>query len=363
MKTLINKTMRITLLILLISLTLVNCSDKKETAIDNSDAVNVTIATPSSQKGGAFFSASGQIETEQFANISTRMMGYVSKIHVKVGDKVKKGQLLININNSDIEAKRAQANAGLNQAEAAFNIAEKDFKRFKKLYEQNSASQKEFDDITMRYEITKAQVESAKQMKNEINAMLSYSNIKAPFGGIITSKSINEGDMANPGRPLFSLEAQGKYVATALVPETEIVHINNGDMVEVFIKSSGEKLIGTVSEVSISSQNTGGQYLVKISLVNDNTIKLLSGMFVSTNFSIKNGVNNNITIPKSALINKGQLTGIYTVSKSDTAILRWLKLGKISGDQVEVLTGLSKDEKYIVSAEGKLYNGVKLNVK
>ncbi|MCF6224426.1 MAG: efflux RND transporter periplasmic adaptor subunit [Flavobacteriaceae bacterium] len=363
MNTIINNTMKTTLLILLLSLTLVNCSDKKEIITDNSIPVNVTIATPSSQKAGAYFSASGQIETEQFANISTRMMGYVSKIHVKVGDKVKKGQLLININNSAIEAKKAQANAGLIQAQAGFNIAKKDYERFKKLFEQNSASQKEFDDISTRYEIAKAQVESAKQMQNEINAMLSYSNIKAPFSGIITSKTINEGGMANPGMPLFSLEAPGKYVATALVPETEITQIKKGENVEVFIKSTHEKLLGTVSEVSSSSLNTGGQYLVKISLKNDDRIKLFSGMFVSTNFPLKNGVNNNIIIPKSALVKQGQLTGIYTVSKSNTAILRWLKLGKISDDKIEVLTGLSKDEKYIVSADGKLYNGVKLNIK
>ncbi len=359
----LNKTMKIFIPTLFLALLLVNCSDKKEATTDNETPVNVTIASPSMQQGGAYFSASGQIETEQFANISTRMMGYVSKIHVKVGDKVRKGQLLININNTDIEAKKAQANAGLSQAESGFHIAEKDYERFKKLYEQNSASQKEFDDITTRYEIAKAQVEAAKQMQNEINAMLAYSNIKAPFSGVITSKTINEGDMANPGMPLFSLEAPGKYVATALIPETEITQIKNGETVQVYIKSTGKKLQGKVSEVSTSSQNTGGQYLVKIKLKNDPKIKLYSGMFVSTNFTLKNGINNNIIVPKSALVNQGQLIGIYTVSKSNTAILRWLKIGNNLEDKVEVLTGLTKDEKYIVSAEGKLYNGVKLNVK
>ncbi|MDH3322228.1 MAG: biotin/lipoyl-binding protein, partial [Flavobacteriaceae bacterium] len=161
----IKHTMKISLLSVFLMLLLTNCSDQKQTVVDNTTPVNVTVATPSTQRGGAYFSASGQIETEQFANISTRMMGYVSKIHVNVGDKVKKGQLLININNTDIEAKNAQAKAGLSQAEAGFKIAEKDYERFKKLYEQNSASQKEFDDITTRYEVAKAQVEAAKQMQ------------------------------------------------------------------------------------------------------------------------------------------------------------------------------------------------------
>ena len=359
----VNKIMKIFIPTLFLALLLINCSDKKEAITDNTTPVNVTIATPSIQQGGAYFSASGQIEKEEFANISTRVMGNITKIYVKVGDKVRKGQLLISINNTDLEAKKAQANAGVSQAEAGFNIAEKDYERFKKLFEQNSASQKEFDDVNARYQISKSQVEAAKQMQNEINALLAYSNIKAPFSGIITSKTINEGDMANPGVPLISLEAPGKYVATAMVPETEIVHVKKGTKVNVYIKSKDKSLAGVVSEVSISSQNTGGQYLVKINLKNDKNIKLFSGMFVSTNFPLKNEINNNITVPKSALIHQGQLIGIYTVSQSNTAILRWLKIGKNLGDTVEVLTGLCKDEKYIVSAEGKLYNGVKLNVK
>lgn len=359
----IKPTMKITFFSLFVALILTSCGNDKKEIQDNSQTVTVTVATPSLQGDGNYFSASGKIETKQFATISTRMMGFVSKIPVKVGDKVNKGQLLISINNNDIEAKKAQANAQLTQAEAGFANAEKDFDRFKKLYEQNSVSQKEFDDITSRYTIAKAQVEAAKQMKNEINAMLSYSNITAPFNGIITSKNINEGDMANPGMPLLSLEAPGKYVATAMVPETQIMNVQKGENVEVIIKSNNESVPGTVSEVSISSQNTGGQYFVKIDLKENKNIQLYSGMFVSTNFPVKNGENTAILVPKSALVHKGQLTGIYTVSQSNTAILRWLRIGKTVGDNVEVLTGLSKDEKYIISSESKLYNGVKLNLK
>lgn len=355
--------MKISFLSLLVVISLTSCGTDQKKTPDNVQPINVTVSSPAIRNGGAYFSASGKIETEQFATISTRMMGFVSKIPVKVGDKVRKGQLLIIINNDGIEAKKAQANAGLTQAESGFYIAQKDFNRFKILYEQTSVSQKEFDDITSRYTIAKAQVEAAKQIKNEINAMLSYSNITAPFDGIITSKNINEGDLANPGMPLLTMEAPSAFVATALVPETQIINVKKGGNVEVVVKSSNESVKGIISEVSISSQNTGGQYLIKIKLNNDKDISLYSGMFVSTNFPVENSSNTTILVPKSALINKGQLTGIYTVSQNNTAILRWLRLGKTSGHDVEVLTGLSKDEEYITSAEGNLYNGVKLNIK
>ncbi len=355
--------MKLPFLTLFLSVLLLSCNDKTGENTINSKPVNVTISKPSTQSGGSYFSASGQIETEQYVNLSTRIMGYVSNIHVNVGDKVKKGQLLININNSEIEAKKAQAQAGLNQVQAGLTIAKKDYERFKKLYEQNSASQKELDDVTSRYEIAKSQVDAANQIQNEINAMLSYSYIRAPFSGVITSKNVHIGDMAKPGMSLFSLEAPGKYVATALVPETDITHVNKGENVTVYIKSTQQSLQGKVSEVSTSSQNTGGQYLVKIALKNKKDIKLYSGMFVSTNFPLKKGKNNNVIVPKEVLVYKGQLVGIYTVSKSNTAILRWLKTGKVLVDKVEILSGLSKDEMYIVSSDGKLYNGVKLNIK
>ena len=352
--------------IALLSLTILlftNCGDKKENTVSNTAAVNVIVATTSAKQGTSFFSASGQIETKQHANISTRVMGYVSKVHVQVGDIVKKGQLLININNTDIQAKNAQANAGLNQAKAGFYTAEKDYVRFQKLYKQNSASQKELENVTTQYEIAKAQVEVAKQMQNEIRAMISYTNIKAPFNGVITSKTIHVGDMAKPGMPMLSMEAPSEYIATALVSETNIIHIQKGENVTVFVKSIDKKLQGVVTEISTSSLYTGGQYLVKIALKNVTKTKLFTGMFVTTNFTAKNIKSNTITIPKAALIYNGQLTGIYTVSESNTAILRWLKTGNTLGDNVEVFTGISKNEKYIISADGKLYNGVKLNIK
>jgi multidrug efflux pump subunit AcrA (membrane-fusion protein) len=119
---------------------------------------------------------------------------------------------------------------------------------------------------------------------------------------------------------------------------------------------------GKVTEVSTSAKNTGGQYLVKISL--DKTdASILSGMFVTVQFPIETKDKTEmVLIPKQALVTKGQLYGIYTVSESNTALLRWLRLGRTFGNQVEVLSGLSSNESYIISADGKLYNGAKVSI-
>ncbi|MFL0354579.1 efflux RND transporter periplasmic adaptor subunit [Xanthomarina sp. GH4-25] len=342
---------------------MVSCGneDKKATG-DSSPAIKVQVHQVTEANNSPFLAVSGKIQSVNSADLSTRMMGYVTKVHVNVGDKVNKGQLLVSINNTDLQAKRAQIEAGIIEATAAFNNAQKDYNRFQSLYADNSASQKELDDIATNFEMAKARLEAAKQMKNEVNAQFAYSNITAPFAGVVTSKTVREGDMANPGQPLISVEAPGDFEVMAMVPETEISEIENNIEVAVLVKSINKTLKGKLTEVSTSAKNTGGQYLVKIAL--DKTeANILSGMFVTVQFPVEKKSNfDMVLIPTEVLVTNGQLSGVYTVSQSNTALLRWLRLGRTYGDQVEVLSGLSADEGYIVSAEGKLFNGAKISI-
>jgi RND family efflux transporter MFP subunit len=342
-----------------------SCGGDKKEQITKEAPVAVKVSGVSENVSGAFITASGKIEAENSANLSTRMMGYITKIHVQVGQKVGAGQLLVSINNSDLLAKKAQVDASILQATAGYNNAKKDYDRFVNLYKQQSASQKELDDMTARYEMAKAGLEGAKQMRNEVMAQFSYSNITAPFSGTVTNTFIKEGDMANPGMPLVSVEGASRLQVTAMVSENDINAIKKGMPVKVLVKSSNAKLTGKVSEVSQSATNTGGQYLVKINLDKTDS-KVLSGMFVNVQFPTENNKQTTkselLLVPETALVKQGQLTGIYTIGEGNVAILRWLRIGKSIGNQVEVLSGLSADEQYIVSAEGKLYNGVLVSI-
>ncbi|SDE44688.1 RND family efflux transporter, MFP subunit [Pricia antarctica] len=349
--------------VLTITLLLASCGgEHKQAVADNSPAVAVQVSTVSEDNSNPFLTVSGKVEAIKSANISTRMMGYVDKIYVHVGDKVKNGQLLLSINNADVSAKLAQVNAGIDEAQAAFNIAQKDFNRYTALFQENSASQKELDDMTANYDMAKARLESATQLKNEVNAQLSYSNIRSPFSGVVTNKFINAGDMANPGMPLLEVESPGKYQVLAMVPESEILEIINDTEVTVQLKASDQTVKGKVTEISTSAKNTGGQYLVKVVLENSDT-NILSGMYATVQFPVERNVATSaVMVPTQALVENGQLIGVYTISQSNTALLRWLRLGRTFGDKVEVLAGLSADEQYIVLAEGKLFNGAKVSV-
>ena len=87
-------------------------------------------------------------------------------------------------------------------------------------------------------------------------------------------------------------------------------------------------------------------------------------MYATVQFPIEGSANTSaLLVPNKAIVNRGELTGIYTVSQSNTAILRWVRLGRTFCDKVEVLSGLSADEKYIIEADSKLLNGSKLTIK
>lgn len=347
------------------SIFLVSCSsDEKKSAELNDKPIAVTVNKSATNSAGSNATASGKLVAKNSVNVSTRMMGYITSLRVEVGDYVNAGQSLVSINNTDIQAKGGQASANIAQAQANYNIAKKDYERFQNLYKNQSASQKELDDMRARYEMAQAGLQGAQQMKNEVNAQYRYTNISAPISGTITAKYANQGDMANPGMPILTIESPGALQAQVLVSEQNITMIQQGMPVKVTLKSTNKQVSGLVSEISKSSANSGGQYLVKINVAGAKD--LLPGMFVNVQFPFKNSGSANqdfqegVMIPKSAIVENGQLTGVYTVSSQNTAVLRWVKIGKTFGDQVEILSGLNSNDQYIISAQGKLFNGAKI---
>lgn len=308
--------------------------------------------------------ATGKVQAKNSADISTRLMGFIEKVHVNIGDEVKENQTLVTINSSDLKAKLGQIEANIIQGNAAFKNAEKDYNRFKILYEQQSASEKELDNMTTNYQVAKANLRSLNEVKNEIKSQFDYSNIKAPFSGIVTSKNAKTGDMANPGTPLLSIENNKELEVVVLVSESEITKIKKDEIVTVTVKSIKKNLEGKVSEISASSKNTGSQFIVKISL-QELPQNVLSGMFAQVDFPVKETslTTNKILIPKTAIVYKGELAGVYTISETNKALLRWLRLGKTYDDHIEVISGLSNSETIIISSDGKLFNGVSVTIK
>lgn len=340
-------------------------TDKKETPV----VVEVATAAGTGSTPG-IIEASGQVEASHAVNISTRVMGYITRMTVKAGDRVQGGQVLFTVSSNDITAKRAQTDAMIAQAEAVQKNAQKDLDRYTVLYKQQSASAKELEQMTLQYQSAKANADAAKQMRNEVSAQLAYTTVTAPFSGVVTQKLADAGSMANPGMPVLTIEQAGSLQVSASIPENLIAGLKTGDEAVMLIESVSKTFRGKIIQVNPSSQFTGGQYIVKISIPANESKTLYAGMYVHVRIPVKGNTvttavqnDGKIVIPIKAIINRNQLSGVYTVSSQNTAMLRWLRLGNTHSDQVEVLSGLAANEPFILSAQGIIYNGAPVTIK
>jgi RND family efflux transporter MFP subunit len=347
-----------------------SCSGEKTRLNTINEApVFVRVTSPGNVPATGLIEVSGQVEAIRSVNISTRVMGYITKMQVKVGDKVKAGQLLFTVNSTDLLAKKSQAEAMIDQADAAWQSAQKDYERFTSLYKQQSASAKELDAITLQYRSAKANAASARNIRDEVSAQLAYTTVVAPFSGFITQKLMDQGSISNPGMPVLTIEQEGNLQVSATVPESQISFIHLGDDAIMIAESIHKIIKGKIVQINPSSQFTGGQYIIKLSVSFLDSKELYSGMYMHIQLPLQDKTGSEayaadaVMVPVSALVQHGQLTGIYTVSSQNTAILRWLRVGKVLGDKVEVLSGLGKNEDFIISAEGKLYNGAAVKIK
>lgn len=343
------------------------CSSKPSSDSNSEiQAIEVSVVLPETS-GNDGVLASGVIESEQTAMISTRMMGTIENISVREGDKVQRGQLLATISNHEIIAKQKQVEASLLEASAALEYAAKDEARFRNLYNSGSVSPKELENVELHYKSMQARVEAVRQMQKEIEVALQYTQLRAPFAGVVTRVMSDAGTMASPGMPLLVVEQAGKLQVSASLAESDISRIKVGDTAHLTVKSTALSFTGVVKSISPSSQASGGQYPVTITLPDSLQLNLFAGMYVNvllpeTQGRLSELDASNPLIPTEAVFYREQLAGIWVVGNQNTAVLRWIRLGKTEGNRVAVVSGLSSNEQVIVSAKGKLYNGVSINI-
>lgn len=359
---LININRKLLSVLLVLSLTTFACSssDEAESVTEETTSVSVQKAGLSDMSASHRFS--GTVISDRTVQLSTKVTGRVSGLDLEEGDYAGKGSVMIRIKDDNLQAQKNQVEAGLQEAKASLKNAEKNYKRFKALFEKESATQKELDDISTQYEMAKANVQALEAKLREINDLLDYTVLTAPFNGYVVDKRISEGDLAAPGQPLLTFEQENSLKIEVTVPESQISLFAKNDTVTVDVKSAGIRdMSGVISNLNPSGNRNSRQFKVEIKLPDsDRSGRLKSGMFAEV--SLISATDASITVPQSAIIERGQLTGLYTLNSESEVILRWVRLGKVKNGSVEVLSGLATGESYIASHEGTLSEGQKVSV-
>ena len=311
-------------------------------------------------------SYSGQIVADKRVEISTRLMGKVTGVYVKEGQAVKKGQLLLSIDAEDIRAQALAVEGQIGQAEQALKAAMANLEAVKKTYERYSAllkegaiTQQEFDQIKAQYEAAKAQVEQAKagiraaqSQREAILSNIKYTSITSPISGYVVYKNIDVGDTAIPGHPLLVIESP-PYLLEVFLPEKYINKVSLGKEFKVLVQEN--LLVGKVKEISPALDPLTKTFRVKLELSNYEDIK--SGMYAHllTPEEVEA-----ILVPQSAIVRRFDFTGVWVVKPDNTLELRFVKLGEVRGDKVEILSGLKEGEKIVIQGIERACEGCRV---
>jgi RND family efflux transporter MFP subunit len=264
--------MRITIPVLSLALLLLaGCAGGKEKAAEPQAAPALVARTALAEKiqVAETVELSGTVEADRSATLSSRVMATVRAVHVRPGDAVRRGQVLVEIDPQTAAGQLSQAKGGLGQAEAGLALAERNYERFKALAEANAASQLELDLARTQFEQARGAVEQARGAVSAASSVAAESRVVAPFDGRVVAKLAEAGDLAAPGRPLVQIESAAAHRLAVSVPESVLARspLRVGDAVAVSIDALPDlgRFSGTVEERSPGADPMAHAYAFKIS--------------------------------------------------------------------------------------------------
>ena len=275
----------------------------------------------------------GQVIAAVRATLASETQGTIQEIRVREGSVVSRDEPMMILDSRDLRAHVAGAEAEVQNRRAHLE-------RIRELFRRESASKQDLDDALRAYKVAEAEHRAAA-------AQLSYGVIKAPFAGVVTEKTAEVGELATPGRPLLTVEDPARLRMEAMVADSDLKALRQGATVTVTVDAlPGRELSAVVAQILPAGDPRTHTVLVKMDL--PPTPGLRSGMF--GRLLLDKGASDTIVIPGSAVIERGQLTGVFVVGEDRIARLRWIKIGRAFRSTIEVLSGLNLGERVLSDA-------------
>lgn len=312
--------------------------------------------------------AIGTVRAAQASQVASQMMGNILEIRAGEGDRVQRGQVLAILDDAQPRAAVEQATAALAAAEKEVAVADSDLsisestlRRYQELFDKKSVSPQEFDEIGARHQSAEARRDMARAQQAQATAALTqartaltYTQVRAPFDGVIAEKKVDVGTLASPGMPLFTVEDTHNYRLEVTVDENDVRLVHLGEPTSISLDSLGEiSISGKIAQIVPAADPASRSFLVKVNLPAD--ARLRSGLFGNARFP--RGEHRVLLIPRTAIAMRGQLQGVYVIDAKQIAGLRYLTLGKPVGNMVEVLSGLQDGEKLIANPGTREFGG------
>lgn len=286
----------------------------------------------------------GTVQAKTRATLEARISGRITRLPVVVGQRVAADEIVATLDAAEISAR-------LDQARAALEQAERDWKRVSTLFAQQAVTRAEYDAADARLRIATGAATEAK-------AMLSYVELHAPFAGVVTAKWAETGDLAAPGKPLLAIENPAVLQLEADVPEALAGRVKLAAQLAARVAGLTNVVTAVVSEIAPTADPASRTLRVKLDL--PETAGLRSGQFARLSVPSAEGLA--LEVPASALVVRGQLELCFVVSRQH-AQLHLVKTGRRTTDGIEILSGLDSGDAVVIEGAALLTDGQPVEVK
>ncbi len=284
----------------------------------------------------------GVIEATQQSTISAQTQGQVTEILVDVDDFVEQGSVIIRLKDTEQRARLDQVKAELKAATAQLQEAHKEHERTQEIFARKLIAQSAMDKVTANLKSAKARQEAASAARSQAEEQLAYTQVRAPYSGIVTERLIELGETASPGQRLVSGISLELLRVSVEIPQRLIADIRKQANVEVILPDNRVTAVESVT-IFPFADSSSGTFKVRLKLPAGIT-HLFPGMLVKTIFEI--GQTEALLIPASSVVYRSEVTAVYVVDAGNRPLLRHIQVGhKRNGNMVTVLSGLDAGEK------------------
>jgi RND family efflux transporter MFP subunit len=288
------------------------------------------------------FLLDGVVEAVNKSTIAAQTGGQIEEIGFDVDDYVEKGQVIIRLKDSQQKAALTAAEASLKQAEAALKDAQDSFDRASKVVDKGAISEADMDRLTAGLDSAKAAKEAAEAGVRQAREQLDYTQVTAPYTGIVTERHVELGEIAAPGKPLMSGISLEEMRVNVDVPQSLIPIIRQNPQAYV-IAENGQPIPASSVTIFPYADQSSNTFRVRLDLPPGDG-GFFPGMYVKTGFII--GMEKILVVPESAVVRRSEVTGIYVVDEQSGKVsLRYIRTGRrLEGGNISILSGLNPGE-------------------
>ncbi len=293
------------------------------------------------------------VEAVRQTVVAAQVAGAVVQLDAKVGDRVAAGQVLMRLDARAAEQNAAASDAQVLAARASLDLASKDFDRQKQLHADNYISKAALERAETEFKATQAQVTAQLAQSGAARTQSGLFIVRAPFAGVVSEVPVALGDMAMPGRPLLTLYDPVALRVTAAVPQSVAAHLVKGQLPQIELPglpAANQKI--TPAKVQVLPTVDAATHTVQLRVsLPANLAGVTPGMFARLWLPMagnRGGANTTtISVATGAIVRRAELTGLYVLDPNGKPVLRQVRLGRVEGDKVEVLSGLMPGERVV----------------